>query len=144
MAENDIFSTARTILGSLVVAAGLMPLGGGTQPDASCEDLTFEKEVREGLNPVSLLEHGDYIFVEAAPLSRSCMRRRICQVNDFTRSQYSQSFYVSLNTKGGQEIERQFPDVVSTIIEARVADRNINLNNFCLVAPASDDRVESR
>ena len=96
-----------------------------------CPDLDFTAELRDQLNPASLLEDGQYLFENGEPLQRQCVRKRVCEVNDFTRAHFGQSYYVSLNRRGGSEIERQFPELVAAIVEGRGDTRMIYLNNFC-------------
>jgi len=99
--------------------------------DSDCAILDFEWELKENLNPASLLENGHYLFHQTQPLPKHCIQMHVCQVNEFTRTHYSQSYYISLEKRGGAEIERQFPDLVEEITEQRGDERYIDLNNFC-------------
>lgn len=101
----------------------------GAAPD--CPDLGFQEELRQNINPAALLEDGHYVFSNDKPVSRDCLRKRVCQVNEFTRKHFGQSYYIALKEPGGVEIERQFPEIVKIIAEGRGDTRMIYLNNFC-------------
>ena len=101
----------------------------GDAPD--CPDLDFQVELRQNINPAALLEDGRYVFIDNKPVSRDCLRKRVCQVNEFTRKRFNQSYYISLKEPGGVEIERQFPEIVKIVAEGRGDTRVIYLNNFC-------------
>ena len=128
----------RAVFIGLSLVSSAAPFEAAAGPVAGCEDLTFADELRDGISPVSQLEAGAYIFEASEPVARGCLLKRVCEVDEFTRAHDGQSYYLSLSTRGGQEIEAQFPDIVASVLEARGADRNIYLANFCqAVADAS-------
>lgn len=96
-----------------------------------CADLNFENEQKTQSNPVSILEKGVYFFDDDAPVSKACVLSRTCQVNDFVRQKFGQSYYVSLTTSGDILITELFPETVSEIREGRGSEQRIYLNNFC-------------
>lgn len=100
----------------------------------TCTELTFEAEQRTQLNPVTILETGAYFLEDNIPVSRACARSRLCQVNEFVRENFGQSYYLSLNSVGGKMIAEFFPEVVDQTREGRGAEQMIYLNNFCIAA----------
>jgi hypothetical protein len=129
-----------TILMVVPVFAALLASAAATAAIGSeCQELELRRELQENLNPASLLEAGYYVFEDGQPLPKSCLRKRVCQVNEFTRTHFGQSYYISLEERGGAEIERQFPDLVAAIAEGRGEDRMLYLNSFCRETEAQSD-----
>lgn len=108
--------------------------GANTEIGTNCASLSFNKEEVAQVNPVSSLEAGDYFFEDGKLVSNACVLMRTCQVNDYVRTRFGQSYYVSLTTRGGAEIARLFPKVVKDVKEGRGSEKMIYLNNFCALA----------
>jgi hypothetical protein len=82
--------------------------------------------------PVGYVENGRYLFVDGEPRSKTCIRARVCEVNDWVREHANQSYYIELDSVGGREIARQFPEVVEDNKEGSDSlGWHLYLNNFC-------------
>ncbi len=124
-------SLTAAFMALLASACSLTTTSDAERTDPDCPDLDLEAELQDNINPVSLLEEGHFLFDHNQPLPKRCIKVRVCQINEFTRQEYGQSCYISLDERGGAEIERQFPDLVEAITEQRGDDRMIDLNRFC-------------
>jgi len=99
---------------------------------AQCEPIDFVPSPDVAL-PVGFVENGLYLFVDGAPRSKACIRERVCQANDWTMEHAHQSYYIELDSVGGKELARQFPDVVEQNKEGfDPFGRQLNLNHFCI------------
>lgn len=118
-----------TVIFCFVVLSGIVC--GGSEPPLDCPKIDIAASLGEAANPAALLEEGHYLFADGKPIPKECVHIYACQVNEYTRQHFGQSYYISLSRPGGKEIERQFPEVVASIVESRGPTRVIYLNNFC-------------
>ncbi|MEM7501842.1 MAG: hypothetical protein AAF417_07350 [Pseudomonadota bacterium] len=98
----------------------------------NCEPINFVPDPDGAMLPVGDVENGRYLFVDGEPRSKACVRARVCEVNDWVRDHANQSYHIDLDSVGGREIARQFPDVVEDNKEGSDSlGWHLYLNNFC-------------
>lgn len=118
-----------------VLLLGCQPESGAVNDRESCETIDFARFETEQLNPVSLLENGEFLFEGDSTVGKACVLARVCQINSYTRNRFSQSYYVRLDSVGGAEIARLFPDVTAQVREGSDSRGwHLYLNNFCSAA----------
>ena len=125
----------RILVALLVFGASGCQHGSGIQQDLSmCDPVDFSPLQEQQINPVSLLENGEYLFERGRPVGPACAQARICQIDSYTRERFSQSFYLLLSSAGGEEVGRLFPNLVAQVREGSESTGwHLYLNNFCEV-----------
>lgn len=123
--------SAKYLVFASIIFVGCQSVTVSTPVGVECQSLSFDSLESEHINPVSLLENGEYLTKDGATLSKACTIANICQINDYVRQRFSQSYYVPLNSVGGREIKRQFPNIVRMVEVGPASSKQIYLNDFC-------------
>ncbi len=114
----------------LSLLTGCVP--NGREHSESCPSVDLSRYDALEINPISGIEFGEIISSGGRPVDKKCMSKRVCEINDTIRERYSQSYFINLETYGGQLLSDTFPDVIEKITETEPGVKHFYLNNFCV------------